>query len=49
MGDRANIIIKYSTGAEVCFYTHWQGSTIGQTLQRALARGERWDDEGGGM
>lgn len=45
MGDRGNIVMKQSDG-EVWFYTHWTGSTIQQTLQKALIKGEdRWKDE----
>lgn len=40
MGDRGNIKI-----GKVYLYTHWGGSKIKQTLQKALARHQRWNDE----
>ena len=43
MGDRANI--KLVDGDSTVFlYTHWDGSVLPGTLQRALAKKERWDD-----
>lgn len=45
MGDRGNIAIAQpESEAVVYFYTHWGGYEIPQTLQRALARHERWND-----
>jgi hypothetical protein len=40
MGDRGNIKI-----GGVYLYTHWGGSEIKQTLQKALKKKWRWDDE----
>lgn len=46
MGDRSNIRLTYSDGQHVCFYTHWGGSELKDTLKAALQRGrDRWDDE----
>lgn len=45
MGDRANIHVKSENYEGVYFYTHWEGDRLPQTLQRALARKLRWDDE----
>src|SRR3990167_4589370 len=46
MGDRGNVVFKYTDGNKVYFYTHWSGSSLKQTVQDALKRGkERWDDE----
>lgn len=44
MGDRANICIKDGS-KEIYLYTHWSGTKLPATLQRALARGQRWDDD----
>lgn len=47
MGDRANIVFeKHSAFPHPVFlYSHWGGSEIKQTLQRALKRGkDRWKD-----
>lgn len=48
MGDRGNIVIrdgsKSGKPSDVWFYTHWNGTTMGQTVQTALARKKRWDD-----
>lgn len=43
MGDRGNIIVK-DMGSEVYLYTHGTGSYLPETLKRALARKQRWDD-----
>ena len=44
MGDRANILVKKGE-EQVCLYTHWAGSELPETLQKALQRGEqRWND-----
>lgn len=49
MGDRGNIVIRYDLGdgkkSDVYFYTHWSGTEIGQVVQKALAKRERWDDD----
>ena len=43
MGDRANVHVK---DAGVLLYTHWGGTALPLTVQRALARGKgRWGDE----
>ena len=43
MGDRANIVVK-SGGEQVCLYTHWSGSSLGEALQEALKLRTRWED-----
>lgn len=43
MGDRANIAVSDGKG-RVYLYTHWNGTELPETLQRALARRQRWDD-----
>lgn len=49
MGDRANVeVVQHGPeGAKgsVFLYTHWFGTELPKTLQRALKRRERWDDE----
>jgi len=49
MGDRANILIKQTTESKtpqyVFLYSHWGGSELPATLQTALKRRVRWDDE----
>lgn len=48
MGDRANILIGGSFGDDfrgVYLYTHWGGSELPMTLQSALKKRWRWDDE----
>ena len=49
MGDRANIIMKQnsfnSSNADIYLYSHWGGSELWQTLQNALVRRQRWDDD----
>lgn len=46
MGDRANIKIAQGDGRSAIYlYTHWGGYKLPETLIRALARKERWDDE----
>lgn len=52
MGDRANIVMELKTGYEedrpyglIFLYTHWGGTDLPGTLQTALKRRERWDDE----
>lgn len=46
MGDRANIVIPQARkGVNIYLYTHWGGSELPTTLQAALARRQRWDDD----
>lgn len=45
MGDRRHVILHYRNGKEIYFYTHWGGSELPQTVQNALKREQRWDDE----
>lgn len=46
MGDRANIRFDVENEPSMYFYTHWSGSELPFTLQKALKRGEsRWEDE----
>ena len=46
MGDRANVkILQRHAEGSVYLYTHWGGSALASTLQRALMRKQRWDDE----
>jgi hypothetical protein len=45
MGDRANILIKErTTDSGIYLYTHWRGTELPKTLQRALRKKWRWDD-----
>ncbi len=45
MGDRANVLVKDRAGDKgVYLYTHWEGTELPATLQRALAKRCRWDD-----
>lgn len=44
MGNRANVAVQESEGKRVYLYTHWQGQELPETLRRALARNQRWDD-----
>lgn len=49
MGDRGNIVIRQQSPSgertHIYFYTHWEGTHIPKTLQKALDRGKsRWDD-----
>lgn len=46
MGDRGNIVVRASQNPvdDVWFYTHWSGSNIEETAQRALAKHWRWGD-----
>lgn len=44
MGERGTIRINFEEGP-VCFYTHWQGDSLPENLQKSLLRGKsRWDD-----
>ena len=46
MGDRVNIKIKYSEGADIYFYSHWEGYRISNIVADALDRGrDRWTSE----
>lgn len=47
MGDRANVVIPQEVGEDsnVYLYTHWAGTELPATVQTALARRERWDDQ----
>lgn len=42
MGDRAQVKILPEG---VYLYTHWGGTELAQTVQTALKRQDRWDDE----
>lgn len=50
MGDRANIVVRDAWPDDlgdreaVFLYTHWNGTELPETLRRALARRECWDD-----
>jgi hypothetical protein len=43
MGDRANVKVV-DVPSTVYLYTHWAGTELPATLERALARKARWDD-----
>jgi len=45
MGDRANIKIQSDGNSELYFYTHWNAYKLPKTLQDALKRKLRWNDE----
>ena len=48
MGDRANIVVRQNKWEErppVFLYTHWSGYDLWKTLQTALAKRWRWDDQ----
>ena len=46
MGDRANTLVKSNENDKgIYFYTHWSGYRLPQTVQTALKRKLRWDDE----
>lgn len=48
MGDRGNIFVKnttYEKSTGIYLYSHWGGSELKQTLQDALKRTDRWQDE----
>ncbi len=45
MGDRANVVIDEEDGGTIYLYTHWGGTDLPQTLQNALKRKWRWQDE----
>jgi hypothetical protein len=45
MGERGQILIRENDkDAPVYLYTHWGGDQLKPTLQKALARKQRWDD-----
>ena len=50
MGDRANVKVLDDCRKEgeekpaVFLYTHWSGTELAETVQRALQRRVRWDD-----
>ena len=45
MGNRGNVVLKYSEGEKIYLYTHWSGSSLNSIVKSALERGEsRWDD-----
>lgn len=46
MGDRGNIHVREDANdTGVWLYTHWTGSSLEETLRKALVRGrDRWDD-----
>jgi hypothetical protein len=47
MGDRANVYVREPYQNEeqgVYLYTHWGGSELARTVQKALQRKLRWDD-----
>lgn len=44
MGDRAQVAVKNGPGT-VYLYTHWNGSSLRETLKAAMKRGRgRWND-----
>lgn len=51
MGDRANIVVRDRYVKDpgdreaVVLYSHWGGYEMPETLRKALARRQRWDDE----
>lgn len=45
MGDRGNIVMRFGGKTDIYLYTHWSGSEIGATAQRALTKQWRWDDD----
>ena len=49
MGDRANVALLQRTRRDeaefVVLYTHWGGSELLGTVQAAIKREARWDDE----
>lgn len=44
MGDRGNIKVTNDV-QHVYLYTHWSGSDLPTTVQTALRKRQRWDDE----
>jgi len=45
MGDRANVYVKNTDTQGVFLYSHWGGTELPATVQKALKRKARWDDE----
>ena len=45
MGDRGNVVIHQHNDELIYLYTHWGGSELPFTVQRALAKRWRWEDE----
>jgi hypothetical protein len=45
MGDRGNVKVTMGKWSAVYLYTHWDGSELPITVQRALAKRWRWDDD----
>lgn len=45
MGDMANVVIDEAEGGTIYLYTHWAGTELPATLQTALKKRWRWDDE----
>lgn len=45
MGARAQVIITNGKNEGVALYTHWGSGSLPQTVARALARRQRWDDD----
>ena len=50
MGDRRNIFITengdtLASNKGIYLYTHWNGSSLTDTLKNALAKKWRWDDD----
>lgn len=45
MGDRRNVVVRFSDENSVALYTHWTGSALPNILAEALKRGiSRWTD-----
>jgi hypothetical protein len=45
MGDRGNIkVIQEENSTPIYLYTHWNGSSILETVQKALQKHWRWND-----
>jgi hypothetical protein len=44
MGNRANVVVKQRDESNIFLYTHWNGSDLPATVQRALKRHQRWND-----
>lgn len=45
MGTRANVRVHDGDHPGVYLYQHWDGDGLVNTVQAALARQERWDDD----
>lgn len=45
MGDRANVVMDEQDGGKIFLYSHWGGTDLPKTLQTALRRKARWEDE----